>query len=211
MNGRVRIALTLVCLVTLTACGGAGTAMGPSDTPAPGATTSKSPSAESPPTADAPTPDASTPTAGQGLTAPTSTRPVEVTKDVADPPIVTGVRYGGHRGFDRVVIDLDGGVPGYAVRWVDQVVQDGSGEPIDVEGGAFLQITLRPAHAHTSEGEPTWTGGPVFHAGLPNVRDVVRNGDFEAVVSVAIALDHRAGFRVLEQRNPSRLVVDVAH
>lgn len=204
MNGRARIALTLACLVTLTACAGAGTALEPSATAAPDAAVAESPPAKSTPSAKASTPV-------QGLAAPTSTRAVEVDRDVADPPIVTGVRHGGHRGFDRVVIDLDGVVPGYAVRWVDQVVQDGSGEPIDVEGGAFLQVTLRPAHAHTSEGEPTWTGGPVFRVGLPNVRGIVRNGDFEGVVSVAITLDHRAGFRVLEQRNPSRLVIDVAH
>lgn len=195
-----RIALVLIGVLTLAACG----------------TGIESPKAQPTPTASVPgaspfsTPS-SPPSPAKGLTPPTETREITVTRDVARPPIVKGVRFGAHAGFDRVVIDLDGVVPGYAVRWVDEVVQDGSGERMDVQGGAYLQVTLTPANAHTEEGTPTWSGGPVYHTGLTNVRDVVRNGDFEAVVSVALVLDHRAGFRVLEQRGPSRLVIDVAH
>ncbi|MFI0417874.1 hypothetical protein [Spongiactinospora sp. 9N601] len=128
-----------------------------------------------------------------------------------DPALVRRVRYAGHPGFDRVVIDLSGAVPGYSVRWAESLVQDGSGDPIPVKGGAYLQVSLRPANAHTDAGDLTWTGGPVFRAGLANVTDVVRTGDFEGVVGVGIVLDHRAGFRVFEQKQPARLVVDVAH
>nr|BFE86469.1 hypothetical protein GCM10020093_090700 [Planobispora longispora] len=85
------------------------------------------------------------------------------------------------------------------------------GEPFDVKGGAYLQVTIIPANAHTESGAPTWSGGPIFQADLGNVRNVVRTGDFEAVVGVGIVLDRKAGFRVLEQKQPNRLVVDVAH
>ncbi|MGV9777148.1 AMIN-like domain-containing (lipo)protein [Streptosporangium sp. NPDC003464] len=142
---------------------------------------------------------------------PTSTKEVEVKRAVDGTPTVTGVRFAGHGGFDRVVIDLKGNVPGYSVRWVPELVQDGSGEPIDVKGGAYLQVSLSPASAHNRSGSPSWAGGPIFQAGLGNVRQVAKTGDFEAVVGVGIVLDHRAAFRVTEHKNPSRLVVDVAH
>lgn len=70
---------------------------------------------------------------------------------------------------------------------------------------------MNPAVAHTEAGKTTWTGGPVFQAQLGNVQHVVKTGDFEAVVSVGIVLDRRAPFRVLEQKSPNRLVIDVAN
>ncbi|WP_449062460.1 AMIN-like domain-containing (lipo)protein [Planomonospora algeriensis] len=121
------------------------------------------------------------------------------------------MRFAEHGGYDRVVIDFKGEPPGYTVDWVPELVQDGSGEPIDVEGGAYLQVTMLPANAHTEEGTPTLTGGPILQAGLGNVRSVVKTGDFEAVVGVGIVLERKAGFRVTEQRQPNRLVIDVAH
>ncbi|MFC7645101.1 hypothetical protein ACFQX6_33965 [Streptosporangium lutulentum] len=132
-------------------------------------------------------------------------------KTLDAPPSVTGVRFARHEGFDRVVIDMEGDLPGYTVKWVPKLVQDGSGDPIDAKGGAYLQLSMTPATAHTEAGEPTWTGGPIFQADLGNVRSVVKTGDFEAVVGVGVALDHKAAFRVLEQKAPNRLVVDVAH
>jgi hypothetical protein len=40
------------------------------------------------------------------------------------------------------------------------------------------------------------------------VREVVRTGDFEAVLSWAVGLDDRVDFRVLTLDGPPRLVVD---
>jgi hypothetical protein len=210
MNGG-RIVIVSLCLVAMAACGGGSGGSGGDAAGGEPAASSTSPPETTPPETAPPT-GSPTPEGSTGaLRPPTSTKEVEADKDVSVPPIVTGARYAGHPGFDRVVIDLDGAVPGYTVRWVDEVVQDGSGEGIEVDGGAYLQVTLHPANAHDEDGTSTWRGGPVFPADLTNVRSVVRNGDFEAVVSVAIALDHRAPFRVLEQRSPTRLVIDVAH
>ncbi|MFI6596366.1 hypothetical protein ACIBHX_08960 [Nonomuraea sp. NPDC050536] len=142
---------------------------------------------------------------------PTSTREVDVRHEPSGAALVTAVRFATHEGYDRVVIDLRGDMPGYSVKWVDELVQDASGKPIDVKGGAYLQVVLTPADAHTQKGDPTWTGGPVFQADLGNVSDVVKTGDFEGRVGVGIVLDHRAPFRVSEQRGPDRLVIDVAN
>ncbi|WP_214320823.1 AMIN-like domain-containing (lipo)protein [Nonomuraea sediminis] len=143
--------------------------------------------------------------------APTSTREVDVQHEPGEAALVSTVRFATHQGYDRVVIDLRGEMPGYTVKWVDELVQDASGKPIHAKGGAYLQVVLTPAQAHTDKGDPTWTGGPVFQANLGNVTDVVKTGDFEGRVGVGIVLDHRAPFRVLEQRGPNRLVIDVAN
>lgn len=146
-----------------------------------------------------------------GEPAPTHTAEVKVERGGMEPAIVTGVRYAAHDTYDRVVVDLRGGIPGYDVTWVEEFVQDGSGKPIDVPGGAYLLLTLFPAQAHNDNGKPTWRGGPVYTAGLGNVTKVVRTGDFEGRVGIGLALTRRAGFRVTEQGSPDRLVLDVAH
>lgn len=142
---------------------------------------------------------------------PTGTEEVAVERSPAEPPLVTGVRYAGHAGYDRVVIDLQGPMTGYTVTWVERLIQDGSGDPIPVRGGAYLNVALSPAAAHTESGDPTWEQEPVRRVDLTNVRSVVKVGDFEGVVSVGIVLNRKAGFRVVELSDPTRLVVDVAH
>src|SRR6185295_10517087 len=63
----------------------------------------------------------------------------------ADPDMsqakVVNVRTGQHYCFDRLVIDLNGPVAGYTIRYVPQVVQDGSGFPVPLRGQAFIHLT----------------------------------------------------------------------
>jgi hypothetical protein len=142
---------------------------------------------------------------------PSSTKQIKVERNPALPPLVTGVRFARHETYDRVVIDLDGPTTGYTARWVDKLVQDGSGDPVDLKGKAYLQIALFPANAHDESGDSVWVGPRKISAKLPNIVGIVNNGDFEAVVSIGLALNRKAGFRVLEQSSPTRLVIDVAH
>ncbi|MBO3745179.1 hypothetical protein J5X84_03795 [Streptosporangiaceae bacterium NEAU-GS5] len=210
----------LPLLFAAVACGSSpsqGPVAEPPSSSAPAAGTSSEPTA--PPSPPAVSPPAVSPPA---VSPPASSRPselappdqvkqVRVERSPATPPLVTGVRFAGHEGYDRVVVDLDGAPTGYQARWVTQIVQDGSGDPVNVKGGAYLQITLTPANAHDESGEPTWKGGKKVMTRLPNVIAVVNNGDFEGVVSIGLALDHKAGFRVIQQSSPTRLVIDVAH
>ncbi|MET7332354.1 hypothetical protein [Nonomuraea sp. NPDC005650] len=142
---------------------------------------------------------------------PTSTAEVDVQRDGIEPAIVTAVRFAGHGTYDRVVIDLKGKVPGYSVQWVDELAGDGSGKPMNVRGGAYLQVTLFPANAHDAKGRLTWNGGPVFRTGLRNLTDVVRTGDFESRVGIGLVLARKAAFQVKEQGGAGRLIIDVAH
>jgi hypothetical protein len=145
------------------------------------------------------------------LPRPTSTSAQHVNRTPAHAALLTGIRTGKHDTFDRVVLDLKGAAPGYDVRYVSAVTYDPSGKPVTMPGRYYLQVVLKPAAAHTASGTRTYTGASRVTTSLPTLRGFVVNGDFEAVLSVALGLSKRAGFRVLTLANPTRIVVDVAH
>ncbi|MGX1162331.1 hypothetical protein FBY31_3612 [Arthrobacter sp. SLBN-100] len=130
---------------------------------------------------------------------------------------VTNVRTGQHYCFDRMVVDLNGPVEGYTVRYVPEIVQDGSGFTVPVRGNARLQVTVN-APAYDSNGNGTYN--PPVKAELSNVagyqtfRQVAYAGSFEGYTSIGLGVRARLPFRVLTLDGPgsgSRLVVDVAH
>jgi Putative peptidoglycan binding domain len=120
------------------------------------------------------------------------------------------VRAGGHVTFDRVVFEFDGPRPGRNVRYVDEVVQDGSGEAVALRGRAFLEVSLFPATAHTGAGHSTGVPLPSV-AGLAALRDIAEAGDFEAVLTFGIGLAGRTPFAVRTFTAPSRIAIDVVH
>ena len=79
---------------------------------------------------------------------------------------VRDVRAGQHPCFDRLVIDLQGRAPGYDVRYVPTVTQDGSGSVVPLRGGAKLQIVVR-APSYSTSGKTTYA--PTNKAELRNV------------------------------------------
>lgn len=125
--------------------------------------------------------------------------------------LLVNVRVGGHKTFDRVVFDFDGPRPGHQVEYVDQVFQDGSGEPVPLKGRAFLQAVMTPAAAHDDHGEPTFPGPLPSVSNLAAVRDLADAGDFEGVLTWGIGVAARTDFRTLRLSNPSRIAVDVTH
>jgi peptidoglycan hydrolase-like protein with peptidoglycan-binding domain len=128
--------------------------------------------------------------------------------------LLTAVRLGAHPGFERVVFEFRAALPGFGVRYVDPpIVADGSGDPVPVEGSAFLQARMEPASGFDLDaGVPVFTGPDRISgasAGTAVVREVVRTGDFEAVLTWVVGVGSRAGFRVTTLPAPSRLVIDV--
>ncbi|MBT2250544.1 hypothetical protein JHV56_17795 [Arthrobacter sp. BHU FT2] len=131
---------------------------------------------------------------------------------------VTNIRTGQHYCFDRLVVDLGSGPhPGYTVRYVTEVVQDGSGFPVPVRGNARLQVTVN-APSYDSNGNSTYT--PANRSELANVagyqtfRQVASAGSFEGYSTFGLGVRARLPFRVFTLDGPgqgSRLVVDVAH
>jgi peptidoglycan hydrolase-like protein with peptidoglycan-binding domain len=144
------------------------------------------------------------------VAAPTTTEAVAEEADGAG-AVLVNVRVGGHKTFDRVVFDFDGPLPGHRVEFVDQVIQDGSGEPVPLRGRAFLQVVMTPAAAHDDDGAPTFPGPLPSVANLAALRDLADAGDFEAVLTWGIGVAARTGFRVLRLTNPTRIAVDVTH
>jgi hypothetical protein len=122
------------------------------------------------------------------------------------------VAVGRHEGYDRVVFQFaTAGVPGYRVEYVDPPLkEDGSGNPVDVEGNAFVVARMEPASGfdlNTGDGVLVYKG-PKRLPGASIVKEVVRTGDFEAVLSWAIGLGTEVPFRVTTAESPSRLIVD---
>jgi hypothetical protein len=145
------------------------------------------------------------------LGAPTNTAPRTVHRSPSPIPRLVDIRTGTHAAYDRVVFELKRSAPGFDVRYVQTVRQDGSGKVLDLRGQANLMTRLTPADAHDGAGRPTYDGAHRILVDYPNLRDVRFAGDFEATVSVALGLRHQAGFRVFTLQDPTRIVVDVAH
>ncbi len=139
------------------------------------------------------------------------TSPVRVTHNVSPVPKVVDLRVGEHRNFDRVVIDLDGKVPGYTVKYVRSLTYDGSGEAVPLRGRKYMSITLFPAKAHNNSGGSVYEGPKLRQYHLPALRGVAFTGDFEAQVSFGLALRKRSDFRVFTLHKPNRIVIDVRH
>jgi hypothetical protein len=125
---------------------------------------------------------------------------------------VSQVSAGRHACFDRLVIRLGkGNRPGYRVRYVAKIVQDGSGKPIRVRGRGKLSIAaLAPAARHF----PVSSRHLVDVTGFRSFRQIACAGSFEGITSFGVGVRSKLPFRVFRLRGPgngSRLVVDVAH
>lgn len=131
--------------------------------------------------------------------------------DAAQTPphgVLVAVRAAGHTTHDRVVFEFRGTLPATRrVRYVDRLVQDGSGALIPMPGRAILQVTMSFANAHDAGGRPTAPAELTYN--LRNVMKVRRAGDFEAVVTYGIGVAQRRPFTVRTLTNPNRVVVDV--
>jgi len=123
-------------------------------------------------------------------------------------PLITAVRTAEHRecGYDRLVLDITGRVPGYTIRYATRVTADPSGKPIALPGRRYLLIILHPAQAHTSAGSAT-VARTVQVLDYRVMKAYVLAGDFEGVLTLAIGLRDTASIRVREL--PGRLYVDL--
>jgi hypothetical protein len=131
---------------------------------------------------------------------------------------LTGVRTGRHACYDRLVIDVAGPAGGYTVGYVSQVSAEGSGFPVALRGGAFLQIVIHDPAYDPTTGHATYT--PANPKQLTNVtwyrtfRQVAWGGSFEGYTTIGLGTRARLPFRVFTLAGPgggSRIVIDVAH
>ena len=120
---------------------------------------------------------------------------------------------------DRIVFsfrDDAARAPGFRVSYESAstaLVEDGSGAHVAATGPTYLVLRLHPAAtAAVSGGDLTFTyKGPrrLDTNGTRFVRDVVKSGDFEAMVSWVIGLPEERPFTVSSESSPPRLILDV--
>jgi hypothetical protein len=116
---------------------------------------------------------------------------------------------------ERVTFEFEDALPGYRVGYVDRpVIQDGSGEQVTVDGGPVLLARFEPASGFdlSGEGRPVFTGPERLDLATTTVVDVVRVGDFEAILQWAIGIDGstRVPFRVVADAAAKTITVEVS-
>jgi hypothetical protein len=88
-----------------------------------------------------------------GSPAPFRTEPVERSRLTRPAPELVSVQAVERKGYDRVLFTFQGAMPGYQVRYVPEVADQGAGR-CRCAARAFLAVTFDPARAHDPGGEP---------------------------------------------------------
>ncbi|MFY9578685.1 MAG: hypothetical protein WAQ33_05120 [Gaiellaceae bacterium] len=150
------------------------------------------------------------PLVGAGTAARTGPHPTQTM-------LLTDVRIGSHNCVDRVEFAFrktEPGPPGVRVAYMpaDQaLVEDGSGAPITIDGTAYLVVRFEPAATADLSGEqlvPTYTGPRRLPAADAKfVREIVKSGDFEAVLTWVIGVSEQRPFKTTV--SDSGLVVEI--
>jgi hypothetical protein len=204
MNER-RTSFLAVLIVGVLAAGCAESDPVESDRPtAGGPSTPTTATTSSPAAADQPAPPASEPTAesvdyrvtyewgapSDQVTVPHSA----VTLDPSGPslPYLVAVYVGDHPDEDppyqRIAFYFREAFPEYNLQYVREVVQEGSGEPIELEGNAFLRVGFVNAQAHDNDGASTVETAPNETIGFFNLKSYGSAGDFEGHLTFGLGL-----------------------
>ena len=135
----------------------------------PGAAQSPAPAATAP-SATSPEPSSATP---KPTVAPTgkSSGPARVCSQAGT--YLTAVRAGEHSGYDRVVFQFSGALPGYTVERVQAVFSDPRGTPIPLAGQSYLRVVFRGTSAVCPKPlHQTYTGPTVLTPYYPQLLTV---------------------------------------
>ena len=117
--------------------------------------------------------------------------------------VLTDVRAARQEGYDRLVFEFEGGLPGYRARYVDRVTTAG-GEQLDLEGTAFLLLALDGASVGDAAAGRDLR--PRLGA-LKQVRLVDQGG---GGLRFAVGVDAVAGYLAHDLPDPDRVIIDVA-
>ena len=167
-----------------------------------------------------PTPSVSAsdaPTAEPGLD---STRPINADNWMSSveglPPVrsddpakalaLNAIRAAAHEGFTRVVLEFSGeGTPGVrTAAWTDEAVEQGRGLPIQVDGGAVLDLVI--------DGTPMTASNTPYPSGTHTRAgdlDIVSDGSFEDNTHIVIGAPTAREFQIGFVSNPVRMVIDI--
>jgi hypothetical protein len=123
------------------------------------------------------------------------------------------MRFGKHRGFDRVVFEVKGDLIGYMVTFGQPPFQAEAGEnTVKVRGRAFVEISLYPVRSSDENIEANNNLAiQQNRLKMPLIREVKPVEWFEGELRYVFGLKRRTPFRVQTLSNPTRLVVDFKH
>ena len=125
---------------------------------------------------------------------PAFTTAPKTSPDTRDAALLHDAAAACHGTFDRFVVQADLNAPGYDVRYV---------------GARRIRVTFSLAGGHDDRG--TNLLASTLTPMCPNLVQVRKTGDSGGVVSFALSLHKRTGFRVVRLAHPTRVVLDVAH
>jgi hypothetical protein len=122
------------------------------------------------------------------------------------------IRTGLHDGYDRVVIELDGdGTAGWRVAYTDDPRYQGTGDPVERQGDATLQIHVDGVGYPHETGVPPYDGPDRVAGPGESVYEVVVGNHYEARQGAFAGTREALPFRVFRLADPERVVIDVAH
>jgi hypothetical protein len=126
--------------------------------------------------------------------------------------VLTAIRVAAHPNFDRMVFEFSGTkLPDYEIKYLKEPARScGSGELLRLTEPASLELRFDRSAAHTEAGEPT-IGSPEILPNLSVVKELRSACDFEGEVTWIAGVSAVNKYRVLELKNPTRLVVDIKH
>ncbi len=117
------------------------------------------------------------------------------------------VRSGRHQGFDRVVFEFSGPMPGYLVRYGPPVMRNTAAFEVQADGAVGLHVSIFGGGSWLIEGG--YRPPATIVSDTTAVAEVVFVDDFEATMKWLVGVDQQRPFRVRTLSGPTRLVIDV--
>lgn len=131
-------------------------------------------------------------------------------------PDFTAVELDSGDGSDRITFefqpqaDAPAKPPWHYVSFTDQLVTEGEGRPVEVDGEAFVVVSFQAVGTDLSGEvpEPVYTGEQRFTPGFGTLKEAVMLGDFEAQVSWGLGLSEKTCYRI--DAGPDHLTLEFA-
>ena len=125
---------------------------------------------------------------------------------------MNAVRTARHGNYDRVVFEFAGAeMPTYHIEYIDKPVRTcDSGDVVPLAGDGWLEVRFTPARAYDDNGNATIPDRE-RSPNLPIVKEMKITCDFEADLEWVLGVSSPNRYRVVELKNPTRLVVDIKH
>jgi len=95
--------------------------------------------------------------------------------------------------YQRISFYYRGAFPAYNLQYVRAVTEDGSGNPVPLQGNSFLNIVFTPAQAHDDAGASTIRATPTNPIGFKNLKSYAFAGDFEGYITYGLGIQVAPG------------------